>query len=138
MREMEREMEIANLHGVRLGYVRRGQGEPLVLLHGFPLDHSIWDPLAGLIDSEFDLVIPDLRGFGESSTVESVYGVDEMAGDVAALLDHLGIEKAFLAGHSMGGYVALAFLRGLAERLRGLALVPSQLPADPPERREGR
>ncbi|MBN1454389.1 MAG: alpha/beta hydrolase, partial [Anaerolineales bacterium] len=83
-------------------------------------------------------ITPDLRGFGQSEVVESQYKIADMAADTAGLLDQLGIEKAAIAGHSMGGYVALAFARAYPERVLGLGLVASQSPADPPERKQGR
>jgi pimeloyl-ACP methyl ester carboxylesterase len=86
----------------------------------------------------FDLIIPDLRGFGGSSTVDSFYAMEDFAADIAALLDHLGIQKASLVGHSMGGYIALAFARLYPERVTGLGLVASQALADAPDRKEGR
>ena len=131
-------MQKINVNGIELAYERRGQGAPLVLLHGFPLDHHTWDLVAPLLEGTFDLILPDLRGFGQSSTVESQYSVDDFASDIAGLLDQLGIQKSAIAGHSMGGYVALAFTKRYPERVSGLGLVSTQTPADPPERKEGR
>lgn len=131
-------MEKIKINNIELAYSRRGNGPPLVLLHGFPLDHHLWDDVAPLLEDTFDLIIPDLRGFGESVTIDTPYTMDDFASDIAGLLDQLGIQKAGIAGHSMGGYVALAFARLYPERVRGLALVSSQAPADPPERKEGR
>lgn len=131
-------MEKLNVNGNQIAYVRRGRGVPLVLLHGYPLDHTIWDEVAPLLEGDFDLILPDLRGFGQSGLVESQYTMTDMAADVAVLLDHLGIEKTHIAGHSMGGYVALAFVRNYPERVMGLGLVSSQALGDSPERRQGR
>jgi pimeloyl-ACP methyl ester carboxylesterase len=131
-------MIIANVNGLEIAYERRGQGPPLLLLHGYPLDHSIWHEVAGLLGSSFDVVLPDLRGFGQSSAPEQEYGMADMAADIAGLLDHLGMQRAALAGHSMGGYVALAFVRANPERISGLGLVSSQAVADTPEGRERR
>ena len=131
-------MEKVNVNGIQLAYERRGKGTPLVLLHGFPLDHSLWDEVVPLLEGNFDVILPDLRGFGESSTVDSPYSMDDYASDIAGLLDQLGIQRAAIAGHSMGGYVALAFARLYPERVSGLGLVSSQALADPPERKEGR
>lgn len=121
-----------------LAYDRRGKGAPLVLIHGFPLDHSIWDEVAPLLENDFDLILPDMRGFGESDSTNDTYTMTDLAEDVAALMDHLGIKSAFIAGHSMGGYVALAFAQGHASRVRGLALVSSMASADAAERKAGR
>ena len=131
-------MQKVNVNGIQLAYERRGKGTPLVLLHGFPLDHHLWDAVLPLLEDTFDLILPDLRGFGESSTVDSFYAMEDYASDIAGLLDGLGIRKAAIAGHSMGGYVALAFARLFPERVRGLALVSSQVLADASERKEGR
>jgi len=131
-------MEKLKVNGIELAYTRHGKGNPLVLLHGFPLDHHTWDEIVPLLEDKFDLMLPDLRGFGESTTVETPYTMDDYASDIAGLLDHLRIEKAAIAGHSMGGYIALAFARLFPDRVTGLALVASQTLADPPDRKEGR
>src|SRR5215216_8115758 len=133
-----RDMETINVNGIRFAYERRGTGTPLVLLHGYPLDHHLWDEVAPLLVDTFELILPDLRGFGESSTVDSFYTMEDIASDIAALLDHLEIQKAAIVGHSMGGYVALAFARLFPERVTGLGLVSTQVLADPPDRRDGR
>ena len=131
-------MDKMKINNIELAYARRGKGTPLVLLHGFPLDHHLWDDIAPLLEDRFDLILPDLRGFGESTTVDAPYSMDDYASDIAGLLDQLGIQKAAIAGHSMGGYVALAFARLYPERVNGLALISSQVLADPPDRKEGR
>ena len=131
-------MEKVKVNGIELAYVRHGTGSPLVLLHGYPLDHKIWDEITPLLNNNFDLILPDLRGFGESTTVDVPYLMDDFASDIAGLLDQLGIKKTTIAGHSMGGYIALAFARLYPERISGLGLVSSQVLADPPDRKEGR
>ena len=131
-------METVSVNGIQMAYERRGKGTPLVLLHGFPLDHHLWDDVVPLLEDTFDLILPDLRGFGDSTTVESPYGMDDYASDVAGLLDQLRVDKAAVVGHSMGGYIALAFAKLYPERVSGLGLVSSQVLADPPERKEGR
>jgi 3-oxoadipate enol-lactonase len=131
-------MEKANFNGIQIAYTRKGSGKPLVLVHGYPLDHTIWDEVLPLLETEFDIILPDLRGFGQSVVVESQYKITDMAEDIAGLLDHLGIEKVAIAGHSMGGYIALAFANAYPKRVVGLGLVASQAPADPPERKQGR
>ena len=131
-------MEKIKINEIELAYTRRGKGTPLVLLHGYPLDHHLWDDVAPLLEDTFDLILPDLRGFGESTTVDSPYSMDDYASDIAGLLDQLGIQKAAIVGHSMGGYVALAFARLYRERVSGLGLVSTQVLADPPDRKEAR
>jgi pimeloyl-ACP methyl ester carboxylesterase len=131
-------MQKVDVNGIQLAYERRGQGTPLVLLHGYPLDHHSWDKVAPLLEDTFDLILPDLRGFGESSTVDSFYAMEDFAADIAGLLDQLGIQRTAMAGHSMGGYVALAFARLFPQRVRGLGLVSSQAAPDSTERKDGR
>lgn len=137
-REEAYKMEDEPENNINLSYERNGTGTPLVLIHGFPLDLSIWDNVAPLLENDFDVIVPDLRGFGESSTVDEPYAMLDFANDIASLLDFLGVEKAAFAGHSMGGYVALAFAKEYPDRVSGLALVSSQAAADAPERKAGR
>jgi 3-oxoadipate enol-lactonase len=131
-------MKIVSVNGINLAYTRSGKGTPLVLLHGYPLDHTSWYKVVSLLESEFDVITPDLRGFGESTTMETPFTISNMADDIAGLLDHLGIQKVALAGHSMGGYVALAFWKKYPQRVSGLGLVSSQAVADAPQGKEGR
>lgn len=131
-------MEKINVKDVQLAYERQGKGTPLVLIHGYPLDHHLWDEVVPLLKDTFDVITPDLRGFGESTLADSSPTMDDYAADLAGLLDYLGIQKTAIAGHSMGGYVALAFARLYPERVAGLGLVSSQVLPDPPDRKEGR
>jgi len=131
-------MEKIAVNDIELAYDRRGKGIPLVLLHGYPLDHHLWDEVVPLLEGTFDLILPDLRGFGESTTVNTSYTMDDYASDIAGLLDNLGIQKAAIVGHSMGGYAALAFARLYPQRVSALGLVSTQALADPADRKEGR
>jgi 3-oxoadipate enol-lactonase len=131
-------MNTVTVNGIKLAYTRLGKGTPLVLIHGYPLDHTLWNEVASLLEKEFDVIMPDLRGFGQSTTVETPYTISDMADDLAGLLDHLKIEKVLLAGHSMGGYVALAFAKKYPQRVSGLGLVSSQAVADSPEGKDRR
>jgi 3-oxoadipate enol-lactonase len=118
------------IDGRRIGYDDSGgSGVPIVLLHGFPLDRTVWDEQrAALVPAR--VVRIDLRGCGESEPSDGPALMEALAGDVAGVLDALGIERAAIAGHSIGGYVALAFFRMYAERVAGLALVASHVAAD--------
>ncbi len=126
------------INGIELAYENCGRGTPLVLIHGYPLDHSIWSPVVPLLENDFDIIMPDLRGFGESGAQGKSPTMTGMAEDMAALLDSLKIKKAVVVGHSMGGYVALAFARSFPERMLALGLVASQASADAPEKKAGR
>lgn len=118
---------------VQLAYETRGSGVPLLLLHGYPLDHSIWHEQASALQSKCRVITPDLRGHGDSPAPEGAYSMDLMAGDVLQLLDTLQIEKAVWVGHSMGGYITLAAWRLAPERFSGFGMVASNYLADTPE-----
>ena len=123
---------------VRMAFSRQGNGKPLVLLHGFPLDHRIWEPLIPFLVADFDVILPDLRGFGNTITTEKSFSIEDMSNDVVRLLDHLGIVQAIVAGHSMGGYAALSFAKSFPDRLLGLGLIATQSLPDSQERKQAR
>ncbi len=111
----------------------------VVLIHGFPLARDIWDEQREmLLARSYFVITPDLRGFGKSGVPDGPYLMETLASDIAALLDTLGVHQSSVAGHSMGGYVALAFARMFSERVARLALVPSRLGADSPEQAAAR
>jgi 3-oxoadipate enol-lactonase len=115
-----------------------GTGFPLLLVHGYPLDHTIWLPLVPFLKDQARLILPDLRGFGRSPEPESACSMRLYAEDLLRMMDGLRIEKAVIGGHSMGGYVSLAFAHYYPDRLAGLALVSSQSLPDTEERRQSR
>jgi 3-oxoadipate enol-lactonase len=121
-----------------MNYLRTGSGQPLVLLHGFPLDHTIWVTLLPHIESHFDLILPDLPGLGLSPLPRPDYHLTDMAAALADLLRGLGLPRAFVAGHSMGGYLALAFAHQSPGMLLGLGLISTQALSDNPERQAAR
>ena len=110
----------------------------VVLIHGFPFARTIWDAQRDALAGVARVVALDLRGAGNSSAPDGPYLMERLAADVATLLDGLGVERAALIGHSMGGYVALAFARMFTERVSHLALVASRLAADTPEQAAAR
>jgi len=126
------------LEPVELFVEERGQGTPVVLLHGFPLDHTIWTPLIPHLENKVRLIMPDMRGYGQSPNKDEIHSMRLLATDIAALLDRLDLEKVILCGHSMGGYVALSFAHAYPNRLMGLGLISTQADADTPERRQAR
>jgi pimeloyl-ACP methyl ester carboxylesterase len=111
--------------------VSSGAGTPVVLLHAFPLDGRMWAPQVEALAGSYQLIVPDLRGFGAASeqAVEEA-GMDLLADDVARLLDDRGLDRVVLGGLSLGGYVALAFVRRHADRLGGLLLLDTKASAD--------
>ncbi len=127
----------ASVNGITIGYDDVGEGDDaLVLVHGHPFDRSMWRPqLATLGRPGWRVIAPDLRGYGASSIVTGTTAFAVFAGDLAALLDHLGVRAAVFAGLSMGGQIVMEFCRLHPERVRGLVLAAT---FPQPESEEGR
>ncbi len=114
-----------------------GSGEPVVLLHGFAEDGAVWEKVTGELTTSLRLLIPDLPGSGRSS-LGTVTTIESMAVTVKGLLDREGIEKCILIGHSMGGYITLAFAERYPDRLRAFGLFHSTAYADSEEKKAAR
>jgi pimeloyl-ACP methyl ester carboxylesterase len=117
-----------------LNVVQCGAGTPLLLVHGFPLDHQMWLGQIQELAEEFHLVAPDLRGFGGSDCAGETVRMEQYADDLAELLDALQLSQpVVLCGLSMGGYVAWQFWRRHRHRLSHLILCDTRAVADSPE-----
>lgn len=112
-----------------IAYDDVGTGLPVVFLHAFPLNRTMWEPQIGALVAECRCISIDMRGFGES-TASPPFSMDRYADDVAAVLDALQIPRAVLVGLSMGGYVAFAMWRRHRERIRGLVFSDTRAGAD--------
>src|SRR2546428_471561 len=121
--------------GVRLAYEETGTGLPVILIHGFPFSHQMWRPQAPLART-VRLITPDLRGFGESEGTPS--SLDELADDLQALVEHLGLTSAVFGGFSMGGYVLFRYLARHADRAKAVLLLDTRAEADTPEGQQRR
>ncbi len=119
-------------NGRAVGYDDIGTGVPVLFLHGFPHNRSLWSPQLGALAVDARTIGIDLRGFGESELGDTsgTGSVDGYADDAAALLDTLGVEKVVLVGLSMGGYTAFAFWRRYRHRVRALVLCDTRATAD--------
>jgi 3-oxoadipate enol-lactonase len=131
-------MATARIDDIQLAYDDVGMGPALVLIHGYPFNRSLWTEQTEALTGRYHVVTPDLRGFGESDSSEGPATMDRMAQDVAKLMDHLGIDEAVIAGLSMGGYVALAFIKQFASRVRALVLADTRAHADTEEGKQTR
>jgi pimeloyl-ACP methyl ester carboxylesterase len=127
-----------NKNSVDLYYEEIGQGIPIIFLHGFPLDHSTWLPVARLLKDKVRCILPDLRGHGKSPVVGTEATITLMAEDVTCLMDKLEIPQAVIVGHSMGGYIVLQLAHSFPDRINGLGLVATQSETDTPEKSAAR
>ena len=123
-------------NGTTLSVSIEGAGDPLLCIHGYPLDRRIWDPLTAL--RGWQVIAPDLRGFGRSPAPPGLASMTDYAMDLEGVLDDLGFDRVVLAGLSMGGYVAFECLRRWPGRVRAVALLATRAAADSPAAREKR
>jgi 3-oxoadipate enol-lactonase len=132
-------MAIVNVAGIRLNVIEKGRGTPLVLAHGYPLDHSMWRGQLDGLSGSCRVIAPDLRGFGASDATAGTVTMEQMADDLAALLDALAIQgPVVFCGLSMGGYVAWQFALRHRARLSRLILCDTKAIADSAEAAAGR
>lgn len=124
--------------GIRVGYTDRGKGRAVVLLHGFLGAKEIWEQSIEALSKGYRVIAVDLPGHGETGCTGYAHSMEEMARSVKAVLDGLRLKKYVLIGHSMGGYVALAFADLFPDHLRGLCLYHSSAYADTEERKADR
>lgn len=133
-------MKTIQVDGRDLAYREAGSGEPVVLLHAFPLTGEMWRPQLEGLSAAMRVIAPDLPGFGGSTAPAdpAACSVEAWARDVAALLDSLGIRRAIVGGLSMGGYVTMALARLFPERVKAVILADTRAEADGPEVKEKR
>ncbi len=127
-------MKRVSIGDIELAAIEQGQGVPLLLVHGFPLDHSMW---AGQVEGLSDtcrVIAPDLRGFGQSDVTDGIVTMAQLADDLDALLAALDVhEPVVFCGLSMGGYVGWEFFRRHRARVRSLVLCDTRAICDSPE-----
>jgi N-formylmaleamate deformylase len=114
---------VCEANGIDIHYLRTGGPKPaVVLLHGLTGSGACWSPLAGALEADFDVVMPDARGHGSSSTPLEGYRYEDHAGDVVGLIQGLGLAAPVLLGHSMGGMTAAVVASQLEVAMRGVIL----------------
>jgi 3-oxoadipate enol-lactonase len=123
----------AHINGITLAFNDQGTGLPLVFLHAFPLNRTMWMEQETALSSQFRVITIDLRGHGESDAPLWHYSLDQAADDVRGLLDYLSIRQAVFVGLSMGGYILFAFYRNYADKVKGLVLADTKAQADTDE-----
>jgi pimeloyl-ACP methyl ester carboxylesterase len=125
------------INGKSLSYSVSGKGKPVVLLHGYLESKELWEDIASVLSSKYFVICPDLPGQGDSEPHEQ-QTIESMAESVSKLLDYLKIDKIYLFGHSMGGYVSLAFTELFQQKLLGIGLLHSHPFKDSDEKQKQR
>ena len=126
-------MPEVKVNNIRLAYEDVGSGPPIVLIHGYPFNRTMWDGQVSALRDNYRVVTLDLRGHGESESSQEPSTMETLAQDVAALLDARGIAQAVVGGLSMGGYVTLAFQQLFPSRVKKLVLADTRAQADTEE-----
>lgn len=121
-----------------ISYEALGSGPPVVLLHPFPASHDLWKPAAQAVVSKYRVILPDLRGHGDSAVGDGPVTMEKHAADVARILDAEQIGRAVFAGVSIGGYALFEIWRKCRERVAALVLCNTKAQADTPEARAAR
>jgi pimeloyl-ACP methyl ester carboxylesterase len=125
--------------GVTIEYDDIGNGVPLLLIHAFPLDRTLWRAQIAGLSQLYRVIAPDLRGFGQSSDTDGeAVSMEQYAIDLKALLDSLNVKQAVIGGISMGGYIALAYYAQYADRVKGLILANTRAVPDAEDARRNR
>lgn len=127
-------MKRCAVDGVELAVREEGRGPPLLVVHGFPLNHAMWNAQIDVLARRHRVIAPDLRGFGQSGVTPGVVTMPQFADDLAALLDAMAVgEPVVYCGLSMGGYIAWQFWRNYSGRLKAMVLCDTRAAADTPE-----
>jgi pimeloyl-ACP methyl ester carboxylesterase len=121
-----------------IAYGTLGDGAPVVLLHPFPVNHEFWLPVANTLATRYRLILPDLRGHGDSGAGEGPATMQKHAADIARVMDDADVGRAPLIGVSIGGYALFEFWRKYRGRVAALGLCNTKAPADNAEARAGR
>lgn len=131
-------MEKIQLENQCIAYKDRGTGEPVMLIHGFCGSSAYFNEICPELSEKYRLLVPDLRGHGESDAPNSNYSIDQMADDMVELLDALEIDQVSVFGHSLGGYIALSMAERFPERVKAFGLIHSTAYPDSEEAKEKR
>jgi 3-oxoadipate enol-lactonase len=126
------------INHLSINYRDQGSGEPVIFLHAFPLNQTMWDEQVAALSHHCRAITLDLRGFGGSDAGQGPAEMEQMAADVRGLMSALDVERATLVGLSMGGYVGLAFYREYPDAVRALVLADTRASADTHAARERR
>ena len=126
-------MKTVSVNGIDIAYQESGSGPPLLLLHGFSLDHTIWAPQVEALQRSYRVLVPDLRGMGRTPHTGGQITVAMMADDMAAFLGALDISAAAVAGFSLGGYILLEMVLRHPLKVRACGFISTRATADTEE-----
>jgi pimeloyl-ACP methyl ester carboxylesterase len=122
---------ILQLQNHKIFYNDQGSGKPLLLIHGFPLSHKIWEPQINYFSKNgFRVIAPDLRGFGNSTAPNKLWDMNDFSDDIISLLDHLRIQQCAVGGMSMGGYILFNLLERYPNRVSNAIFIATKSSAD--------
>jgi pimeloyl-ACP methyl ester carboxylesterase len=131
-------LKYADFKKIKVAYTDSGKGRVLVLLHGFLGSQEVWSEVGKKLSKRFRVITIDLPGHGKTPSIGYYHSMEMLAQCVKSVLDHVGVRRYVIAGHSMGGYVALAFAELYPENVSGLCLFNSTSYADPEEKKRDR
>lgn len=131
-------MNTIHYKNIKIAYSNTGKGEAIVLLHGFLENSTMWNPYFNEFAKKYQIITIDLLGHGETENLSYMHTMEDMADAVHAVLFHLNISEAIFVGHSMGGYVSLAFAELYPEMIKGIVLLNSTSKEDSQERKLNR
>ena len=121
-----------------IAFTTRGSGRPVILLHGFPMNSTVWESFASQLSTNFEVFTPDLPGFGKSAILPVPFSISDVAAQMLLWIDEQKIINPVVIGHSLGGYVTLAMAAKAEEKLAGIGLFHSTAYADSAEKKESR
>ncbi|MDB4904829.1 MAG: hypothetical protein JWQ63_4110 [Mucilaginibacter sp.] len=132
-------MAKAKVNGIEINYKSTGNGTPLVLVHGHPFDHTMWYPQVVDFSDLYQVITPDMRGYGESSLPDPTNTkFEDYATDVLQLIDFLGVDSFHLGGLSMGGQIIMEIFRQAPARIKSLIFADTFASLDTPDVKKGR
>lgn len=129
---------IINLNGITVSYNEKGKGSSIVLLHGFCGSNGYWDNVITKLSEHYRVIALDLPGHGESANLEGPVTIEDIADHIKDVLDYLNVPQVTMFGHSLGGYITLAFAEKFSQLVNGLSLIHSTAYPDSEEAKKGR
>ncbi|MBT2638004.1 alpha/beta hydrolase [Bacillus sp. ISL-39] len=130
--------KVVRVGSTEMSFIDEGKGDPILLIHGFAGSKHYWDKIIPQVANEYRVIALDLPGHGESGMSKNNYSIEDMAGTIKELLDQIGLDKVTMFGHSLGGYITLAFAEIYPQYLNGYSLVHSTANPDSDDAKEAR